>query len=114
MAADGVAATGLLFVSVEQANTSEFSQWANRQAKGHQTLRQIVVDEAHTPLLASSYRPAMLNVSAMRRLGVRVVLLSGTVPEPLVPQLRHAFGCMQLRVYRDDTDRPNLRYQVSS
>lgn len=106
--------SGLLYVGIEQANTSEFNDWAACQASVHHTLRQLVVDEAHTPLLSSSYRPSMLNISHLRSLGVRVVLLSGTAPEPLVPQIEHAFGCTQLRVYRDPTDRPNLRYQVST
>lgn len=110
---DGSSAqTGLLFIGCKLASSTQFLSWATRQAAVHRTLRMVIFEEAHVPLVSSHYRAEMESLRRLRTLETPVMLLSGTVPPCIVPELRDLYGCTTLHVIRDICDRPNLKYQV--
>jgi superfamily II DNA helicase RecQ len=106
--------TGLVFVGCRLAASKPFKAWAMQQASVHETLRMVVFEEAHVPLISADYRPEMTRLHSLRTLPVPVMLLSGTVPPSLVPNLEAFYGCTKLHVFRDLCDRPNLKYQVKN
>ena len=84
-------------------------------------LRAVIVDEAHTLLQHASFRPAMSRVVWVRRLGVPLIALTGTLPRALEPALRSTllFGVVsgggavgptwEGETLRGSLQRPNVR-----
>lgn len=104
--------TGLVFVSCEMATSDRFVDWTFQQLHQHETLRMIVIEEAHVPLLSADYRPHMPRLVKLRHIAAPLMLLSGTVPPSTVPSLQKFYLSQQLNVLRDPSDRPNLKYKV--
>lgn len=77
--------TEVVLATPEAATTPLFRSWL-REHRG--AVAAIVLDEAHTPLLDFSYRPAVLSLGAALRIPhVPVIYMSGTWPKPLHPIL---------------------------
>lgn len=111
---DGSAVTGLVFVSANKASSSRLIGWAKCQLEVHKTLRMLIIEEAHVPLVSSHYRAALARLNSLRAIGVPLMLLSGTVPPAIVPALQSFYDCTTLHVIREPSDRPNLKYKVSA
>ena len=75
----------------ETASGAAFMRFC-RAAKAHGALNAIVLDEAHSVLLASSFRPAFEQVAGLCQLGVPVIALSGTLPLSIEQSLWAKFG----------------------
>ena len=98
------------------------------QLVGRGTLRHVVVDECHLSLMTAGWRPASVRLGMVRRLGVPVVLMTGTLPPALEPALRSVFflgrgggsgdddddddEVVQTRVIRAPMHRSNVRIDV--
>ena len=105
----------IVLVQVENAATTEFSDWITGQcAHGH--LSRIIIDEAHTALIDFGWRKPLDLVAQVRAAaGVPVVLLTAT----LAPFSERALFD---RLYLPDTThvirapstaRPNIRYRLT-
>ena len=105
---------GLILVSVDKARTSD---WHEKITMAHEKygVTRIVFDEAHFSLTGDDFRDSLRNLSEIRNIAVQVVLLSGTVPPFAEKTLTARFGLRDgYKVFRTDTDRPELEYIVAS
>jgi superfamily II DNA helicase RecQ len=69
----------LVIVSIEAASTKDFIKYA-RGLVAQQKLDRIVVDECHLTVTAIEYRPAMIDITAIRGLRTQFVYMTATLP----------------------------------
>jgi hypothetical protein len=106
-------ATGLLFVMGHQAVEQSFLAFLTRQVN-YGTLSLILVEEAHVPLCSFTFRREMVHLRALRRVPVPMFLLTGTAPYGSVDVFEGWFGCRDVLLLRDNSNRANLTYEVSA
>ena len=103
----------LILVTIEQAQKAVFKE---ELVKAHrsQPIKRFVFDEAHTALLAESYRQSMRHIDELRHmLPVQFVLMSGTIPPNATAALRERFGVMPNAVeIRTKSIRPEIQYML--
>ena len=103
----------LILVTIEQAQKAVFKE---ELVKAHrsQPIKRFVFDEAHTALLAETYRQSMRHIDELRHmLPVQFVLMSGTIPPNAVAAVRDRFGIMPNAVeIRTTSVRPELQYML--
>lgn len=95
------------------ADKSQMGHW--RDALGdlgrRKTIARIVVDEAHIPLITTSYRRSLEHFDKIRSKAAPLVLLSATLPPTFMPQVRKTYQLVSTtRVCRQSTDRKELAY----
>lgn len=105
-------AAPLVVVTVESACTAQFVEYGQRLVN-RQQLDRVVVDEAHLTILASDYRPAMVQLGwCLGQIRAPSVWLTATLP----PSMQDAFlkqnKLVRPRIVRESTNRPNIEYRV--
>ncbi len=104
----------LVIVSAEAACTPSFLEYCHIQVS-KQNLTRIVIDEGHLTITASDYRPSMAQLGwYVRQIRTQTVWLTATLP----PIMQEAFiehnKLVRPRIIRESTNRPNLKYIVTS
>jgi superfamily II DNA helicase RecQ len=73
----------------------------------------IILDECHEILLSQHFRPSFGDLKLLRLIGVPLICMSATLPKNREIQLITELG-LQPNVYRKSSNRPNLRYLITS
>ena len=102
-------ASQLVFVSSENATCSEFIDYAQTLFTNAR-LMLIVFDEIH--LLFSDWRQKMGDMSAIRRIGAKITMLTATLPPSMEKDLKEKLCFQELYTLRSSTVRPNVVYSV--
>ncbi|KAI8930543.1 hypothetical protein NX059_012155 [Plenodomus lindquistii] len=104
----------LVLAAVEHMEQGSFRSLLNT-LKGAQKLERIVIDEAHLPLIASRWRPALKHYPVLTAVGVPLLLLTATLPvaqeDDLLAHMQIDRDCV--RVFRVSTVRRNLAHSVT-
>ena len=100
----------LVMVSADKSQTPNWRSALADLARRKQIAR-IVVDEAHIPLVAKSYRKTLEHFYNIRSEPVQLVLLTATLPPAFMPQLIKTYHLLtDAVIYRQGTNRPELKY----
>ena len=106
---DSHATSQLVFVSSEHATCSQFIKFAQTLFTNGK-LHLLVFDEIH--LLFSDFRQKMGDMGAIRRIGVKIVMLTATLPPSMEKDLRAKLYFEDLHTLRMSTVRPNVFYNI--
>ncbi|KAH7918103.1 hypothetical protein BV22DRAFT_985743, partial [Leucogyrophana mollusca] len=100
----------LVLVSADKARGDN---WRQSLAEVNQvkTVARLIFDEAHLGLMSEDFRQSLRDLHELRQFPMQLVLLSGTVPPPMVEPLKVHFGLgANTVVIRECTSRPELEY----
>ena len=99
----------IIFFTIEQATSWSGVQFL-ASLKNVKVLNRIVIDEAHTIITWAGFREVMHRVPLLRSVNTQMVLLSATVPDTVLQNLKLLFG--DFFVIKGTCVRPNIRYAV--
>ncbi len=102
--------SGLVILTATTASKPEFGDYCR---KWFQRIKTIFLDEAHLLFQWAHFRSEYkLLPKALADTGIRIVLLTATLPISLEDQLYDDFG-PDLKIVRHESSRPNISYLVS-
>lgn len=101
----------LIFISADKVSGTGFvghmKQW-ERQG----VLRRIFLDEAHLAFKDNHWRPKLAGLRELRQAGCPLIMLTGTLPPALEPELEGCMAAQFARYVRCSTVRHRTRYMV--
>jgi len=106
-------AASIIFATPESIDNGSFVSLVRRLSAAGR-LERLVVDEFHYVLLPdTSYRPSLLRLQSLAQYGVRITLLSATIPKEAQREAFRLLGVpSDLVAFRESTVRPNIGYEV--
>ncbi len=100
-------------MSAEAAYSQSFLEYAHVLVS-KQKLDRIVLDECHLTITASDYRPCMARLGwYVQQVRTQTVWLTATLPPVMQEEFIKHNKLVQLRIIRESTNRPNIKYLVS-
>lgn len=103
----------LVVVSAEAACIPDFQKYA-KGLQAQQKLDRIVVDECHLTVAAASYRPSLVDVTALRGLRTQFVYLTATLPPSMQAEFEERNYLHRPTTIRASSNRPNIMYMVKT
>jgi superfamily II DNA helicase RecQ len=101
-------------VSAEAACTQGFLEYCHVLVR-KQKLERIIIDEGHLTITASDYRPCMAQLGwYVRQVRTQTVWLTATLPPVMEEEFIEHNKLVKPRIIRESTNRPNIKYMVSS
>jgi superfamily II DNA helicase RecQ len=101
----------LVLVSTEAALSKDFVKYARRLI-AEQKLDWIVVDECHLTVVATDYRPSIVELTTIRSLRTQFVYLTATLPPSIQVEFEERNYLYHPKVIRASSNRPNIFYIV--
>lgn len=102
----------LVLVSADRFFSPRFSEWWSHMAS-RQQLDWLFFDECHVLLTQSTFREQLQQFNGLFNLNIRLCLLTATLPPSLETVYRRRLALPAWTLLREETNRANLRYEVT-
>jgi superfamily II DNA helicase RecQ len=102
---------GLVLVSAEAASSKDFIKYARRLI-AEQKLDRIVVNECHLTMIATDYRPSIIELTTIWSLRTQFVHLTATLPPSIRAEFKERNYLYYPIVIRISSNRSNIFYIV--
>jgi superfamily II DNA helicase RecQ len=99
----------LILVSAEAVSSKDFMKYARRLV-AEQKLDRIVINECHLTVVATEYRPSIIELIAIRSLRTQFVYLIATLPPSIRAEFEERNYLYHPIVIRALSNRPNIFY----